>query len=201
MEGRFAALVRAFLQGATHSTSQPYITFSLQAQNELIDAIAGLLQEAYAIGQQHGQAMLPQERAISFSGTRDFLARAAEIVSGIIEHVQDAISNAFGKAQAGNGQSLSQTDIVDTTMNNLIDQMPELVAGDEVTTAVEGAVFDTLQDAGIPEIRSVSEGDNRVCQRCLDNEEAGPIPLGSTFPSGDACPPFHNRCRCNLTTA
>jgi hypothetical protein len=34
---------------------------------------------------------------------------------------------------------------------------------------------------------------------CDLNAEAGPIPIGQLFPSGDVAPPFHIHCRCTLS--
>ncbi len=40
--------------------------------------------------------------------------------------------------------------------------------------------------------------DGKVCARCLANQNAGPIPVDGTFPSGDKHPGAHPRCRCFL---
>jgi hypothetical protein len=86
-------------------------------------------------------------------------------------------------------------------MNQLIENMPELVAGDETTTAVEGAVYDEMTRLGVAQMRSVSEDDDRVCERCQANADEGPINIGDSFATGDSVPPFHNRCRCNIVPA
>lgn len=39
------------------------------------------------------------------------------------------------------------------------------------------------------------------CQRCLDNEAAGPVRLGTPFPSGALCPPDHPNCGCYIERA
>lgn len=45
-----------------------------------------------------------------------------------------------------------------------------------------------------------SVGDANVCEECLANEAAGPIPVDSEFPSGDLCPALHPSCRCNISS-
>jgi hypothetical protein len=39
------------------------------------------------------------------------------------------------------------------------------------------------------------------CHLCVDNEAAGPWPLGHPFPSGDITPPAHPQCQCHLEPA
>lgn len=39
------------------------------------------------------------------------------------------------------------------------------------------------------------------CASCLENQAAGPWPLGTPFPSGDIAPPGHIRCECGLVPA
>lgn len=198
LEARIARRIKAFLKASHTSLQEPHFVASSNARDALKQQLASDLSEAYAIGVGHGQAMLPQqERAISWGGTRDTLARAGEIVQHIVDRVASVIATTLSKLTGGDDQQST----VDDAVNDLIDSMPDGIAQDEVTGMVEGAVFDTLQAAGIPEIRSVSEGDEKVCELCRMNEAAGAIPLGSMFPSGHACPLYHNRCRCNITTA
>jgi hypothetical protein len=160
--------------------------------------VQALLQEAASIGTAHAQVMLKKlNRAFVIGSYRNLFKQAKNIVSGIIDHVNESIQKALGKEQ-DEDEALSQSDVVDETISDLIDELPELIAEDEVTTVVEGSVLDELTQAGIAEVQSVSEGDGKVCEMCLGNEDAGPIPIGSAFPSGHTCSPFHNRCRCNI---
>lgn len=171
--------------------------------------IAEILEQAYAIGTRHGQDLLPQERAISQPDAaggkvKDFVAWARSAVSGLISHVQQALDNVLHRDQLPSFITADASDtqeVVDQMMDHLGEITPDQIAGWEITSAVEGAVFDTLQAAGVPEIQSVSEGDDRVCPTCKANADQGPITLGSTFQSGDAKPPYHGGCRCNIVTA
>lgn len=44
-------------------------------------------------------------------------------------------------------------------------------------------------------------GDNRVCELCEANAADGEIPIGETFFTGDAAPPAHPSCRCDIASA
>jgi hypothetical protein len=36
------------------------------------------------------------------------------------------------------------------------------------------------------------------CLKCRANQDMGPVPYGTTFPSGDTEPPAHHGCECSL---
>ena len=40
--------------------------------------------------------------------------------------------------------------------------------------------------------------DENPCDDCQENEDAGPIPIGELFPSGDYSPTAHVNCQCEL---
>lgn len=61
------------------------------------------------------------------------------------------------------------------------------------------AVADDLAAAGIEMEKSwLTVGDDRVSDGCADNEGAGWIPVGDTFPSGDDGPLRFPGCRCTM---
>lgn len=77
----------------------------------------------------------------------------------------------------------------------------ELVAMTEVTRAMQAAAVAHYHRTGIHEVRWRTAEDAKVCPACRANEEAGPHPLGTPFPSGALAPPEHPRCRCALVPA
>jgi len=83
-------------------------------------------------------------RSLVSSG-KDLITQARSIVSGMLTRIQDAIDTALDDGLGDDGESLSQADIVGATMNDLIESMPDLLADGAVTTAVEGAVYDVIQ--------------------------------------------------------
>lgn len=66
------------------------------------------------------------------------------------------------------------------------------------TSAAEVLAYDAI---GITHGQWITASDDGVCQICLDNEDAGPIPIGEKFPDGSETPPAHPACRCSLAPA
>lgn len=163
-------------------------------QEQLEQELATLLQQASALGEQYGLAMIKhQERAISLGGgiIGRFLQRAKDIVFGIVGRVRDIVSNILGNG----GTAEDAQDAVD----NLLESMPEIVAETEVHAEIEQAVADVFEINGVGMIDWVTSPG--ACPLCETNEEAGPLPRGSSWPSGDERPPAHPSCKCNLVPA
>lgn len=198
MEKRFTKRLKTFIAAGSKSTTAPYFTVPQSIQDELITDVEALLQEAASIGATHAQTMLKSHHRAVLSGARNWLAHARDIVAGLIDHVRESISNALSKGQSddSDGEALSQTDIVDTTINDLIDELPELVAETETTSAIESSVLDTLKSGGVQRVRWVAEPD--ACPMCQELAESGAIDADGEFEGGLSSPPAHPRCKCNV---
>jgi len=73
----------------------------------------------------------------------------------------------------------------------------QLIADTEVQFAQSRGNLEAWQRSGLVKtIKSVTSMLHTEDDECDDNQNAGPIPLGTAFPSGDFAPPFHPRCRC-----
>lgn len=69
------------------------------------------------------------------------------------------------------------------------------IANTEMNRAMSVASMETYQELDLDRVEWFAlEG----CDYCEENAEAGPIPLGSEFPSGDTEPPAHPNCRCSV---
>lgn len=73
-----------------------------------------------------------------------------------------------------------------------------LTAWTETNRAVSAAAMAEYQADGLTSSEWMTAFDQRVCPLCAANEAAGPVPIGSRFPSGQFHPPGHPRCRCAL---
>lgn len=76
----------------------------------------------------------------------------------------------------------------------------ELIVKTEVNRGENAGAFEVYQSAQVPLVRWVTTSAN-PCQECLENEAAGPWPLGKPFPSGVIMPPDHPQCQCHLEPA
>lgn len=68
------------------------------------------------------------------------------------------------------------------------------IALTEITRAASAGSDVVYRSRGIAAIRWMTEPD--ACDPCADNADAGAVPLGTPFPSGDLGAPEHPRCRC-----
>lgn len=78
----------------------------------------------------------------------------------------------------------------------------DLIAHTEVGNINSQASLDSAQTAAAAGVKLLkgwlTAGDDKVEDICLGNEAAGFIALDDDFPSGDAAPLAHLRCRCSL---
>lgn len=73
------------------------------------------------------------------------------------------------------------------------------VANTETQLAIGDGRLQAFQSQGVGGKRWVTAGDLNVCAICAGNAAAGPIALGSPFPSGVAATPGHpGMCRCKI---
>lgn len=75
------------------------------------------------------------------------------------------------------------------------------VAVTEITRASTQAASDAYRAAGVQQVYWGAEQDEKTCEICLTNAGAGPLPLGTAWPSGVDGPPQHTSCRCWLYPA
>lgn len=145
--------------------------------------IADLLQRAKAIGQAHASDETRESGA--WGGTfANVLSSAWDIVQNFVDKIAAWIG----------GQD--ENDLTEEDIAAQVDSLAETVGGAEIASAVEQAVLDELTAQGELQVQwYASPG---ACPLCLANADAGPIPAGSAFPSGDKCPQAHNYCQCSV---
>lgn len=74
----------------------------------------------------------------------------------------------------------------------------ETIARTETRRAMEWGEKVTAQKGGATHKMWITVADDKVSDVCAENEAAGVIPIGESFPSGDDEPPGHPNCRCTL---
>jgi len=129
-------------------------------------------------------------------GLQQLLAQADEVAAGI-------------EATRIRGMAGILTDALDTeiTVDELDAQLAEcldseadaaLVAVTEVSRGSNFAAlarYDTRRLDGVTHVEWAVDPE-RPCPVCVENADAGPVPIGTPFPSGLLTPPQHPRCRC-----
>jgi hypothetical protein len=82
------------------------------------------------------------------------------------------------------------------------DEQSEIVRDTEMKFAQSRGNLEAWRRSGyVKAIRWVLSGIHYDYDECDLNAEAGPIPLGAPFPSGDEAPPVHRGCSCNCAIA
>jgi hypothetical protein len=82
------------------------------------------------------------------------------------------------------------------------EERAKLIAEQEAKMAMSGGNLEAWKKTGIVKavlwlLSSLHDDDDE----CDSNHDAGPVPLGQAFPSGDEVPPAHPRCRCTASIA
>lgn len=75
----------------------------------------------------------------------------------------------------------------------------QMLALTELTRATSAASANTYREAGITDLRWITEPG--ACLACRLNEESAPVPIGGTWPDGSTAPPAHPNCRCATAPA
>lgn len=142
-------------------------------------------------------------------------ARAAELVGMRRTKSGDFIENPNAKWAITDGTRSMLNDLVTKAMQEgwsndhlkeeILNGYPfsesraETIARTEINRADSQGSLIAYQESGVIQgkqsILSFDYDDDDIC---LDNADAGIIPLDEAFPSGDLAPPYHPRCRCTL---
>lgn len=69
------------------------------------------------------------------------------------------------------------------------------IATTEMNRAMSVASMDSYKEYGVDKVEWLTAD---PCDECAENEDAGAIPTGDEFPTGDTEPPAHPNCRCSL---
>ena len=130
---------------------------------------------------------------------RELLARQDVTINSIADNRLDTLARALA---GGLDEGLS-VDALARELAGILDdpQWAYMVALTETTRAVSYATLQSYMDNGIEAAYWLTAEDERVCQDCADNEDAGVTPLSQPFPTGAYQPPAHPSCRCALAPA
>lgn len=136
----------------------------------------------------HQQEAVSLKKVATVLGIAYFLKRAKDIASALIARMSSTVSDVIAKG----GKASDAKDAID----GMLDYVPDQTAVTEIHTEVEDGVLETLKVNGVEQIEWITEPG--ACPTCLENEDAGPIDIDDTFPSGDDNPPAHPQCRCTV---
>jgi len=111
------------------------------------------------------------------------------------------VRGALDRMATGGPAGGDTTAAAESAADSAITSRAETIAETETSSAWHDGLLQTAQRNGGQTKTWVTTGDpdpHSKSQPCADNEDAGPLALDDTFPSGDDAPPAHTNCRCQL---
>lgn len=139
------------------------------------------------------RALTPEARTRFDTWARQAAQWASSIGASRLKVLAGVLASAKGISATGLAQRIRAA-LADSVW-------ARLTAITEITRASNAAAQAAYQAAGTGQLNWGTEDDDRVCPACSDNEGAGPLPAGSSWPSGNDTPPAHPGCRCWLYPA
>lgn len=88
--------------------------------------------------------------------------------------------------------------LIKSVVNKTASNRGDLIAEHEAALALGEMEMEVYRRSGVQYVKWITARDELVCETCMENEEAGPIEIGTLFPSGVLTTPAHHRCRCLL---
>jgi hypothetical protein len=166
----------------------------------LVAILGALWAAAFALGWASAIAVLGVGEVEGAEAALEELIIAGQqrigwILQTRMSRIQRVLTQALREGWDGDRLAQAINDILSSLVSAL------LVTQTEVTWASGWAAFAVYQAAGVKWIRWQTRNDSLVCARCMANQKASPVPLGSVFPSGQKTVPAHPRCRCSILPA
>lgn len=123
----------------------------------------------------------------------------AERVTGIDKETRRTITNQLVEGvTAGEGvEELGRR--IRTHIDDMSVRRSELIATTEIASAAGMASLETYRQNGVEQKGWITAGDDKVTEGCQENEDASPIAIDASFPSGHDAPPRFPGCRCAVS--
>lgn len=115
--------------------------------------------------------------------------------SSIDETTQNALIDMIkqGKIDTLTNDEIGQ--MISDKFDDISNYRGDMIARTETANAMGSGNLATMQENNVEQIEWVTAGGN-PCPICQDNEDASPIDVGDSFPSGDDSEPAHPNCEC-----
>ncbi len=122
----------------------------------------------------------------------NYLLNNSSIDDTTIQQMTDLIGN--GKAQ---GLTIDEVaDELNNAFAEISDSRAMLISRTETAQAMGSANLASMVENGVATKHWVIAGSHKGGDECDDNADAGSIPVGDAFPSGDDAEPAHPNCEC-----
>ena len=123
--------------------------------------------------------------------------RGSEQIVNITNTTRDRVREVVGNALR-DGQSVGSIVREIKVLDALSPARARVIARTETAKALGEGAYGAAKQQERDEKRWVTQGDDDVTDKCLQNEGEGWIPIGNNFSSDDFTIPQHPNCRCNV---
>jgi hypothetical protein len=120
-----------------------------------------------------------------------------KLTGGFEETTKQRLRNAIANAVDEGADADGLIEAIQETMDEFSTFRAEMIAQTETNNAYNFGRQEMAIESGMSEKSWVTESGD-PCPECVDNEDAGWLPIGVPFPSGDQMPTAHPRCYCSL---
>lgn len=184
--------------------TNPVEVISIEASAKgLAEATAPGLAAAFRAGARFGSEHLGASAAAIAPGELDAAAHSAglaaadrlggEIASSVARRLEDAL-------RPGASESGSFQNAVGAVYRDWKGERVEDVAADHAVASFSEGVVAVATRSGVG-ISWIADDGALRCSDCDDDELAGVVAVGTTFPTGQTHPPAHGGCRCVIVPA
>lgn len=153
-------------------------------------------------GRQAWATGKPDSVALSFPEAEFDAAMASsfEQVSGIGETLRDRMRSLMRDTMNESKNFSDFARRLSREIPGMSRKRAQVIAVTEYNHAASESTLLLYNAQGIATKQWNTVGDDKVCEICQANEAQGPIGIREEFRSGDACPPPHPSCRCNISS-
>lgn len=161
--------------------------------------VGGVVTAQMALGQTPDATMvkrplLAARKLLDDPGLKGLLDDAGITIKSIAENRLSVLAKTLADGiDAGVNMAQMTTMVADVLDDS---NWAETVARTETARAMSQGSLSTYQANGVP--NKVWLVAAEPCPICEENADAGPIPAGDSFPSGDDAPPAHPMCLCAI---
>lgn len=161
---------------------------------------------AWRIGELIRQIELQQLNTIRWQleqlferGPTDALIERIGRTAGLTQQMAAYVQKVTDQAIAAGASEAAAARQGEALAGELMRRRGKLIARTEAVDFTNQVVEERGRILGTGTVKqSVSARDTNVCPICRKNEQAGPIPMNASFPSGHQRPTYHPGCRCLL---
>jgi HK97 family phage portal protein len=164
--------------------------------NRLKTAVEPLYIDAVEAGQRFARQTIGLD--VNFSLNREIVNSRLNKIVGINQSTFKRIQKQINEA-INNGETVAEIADRIKKIYNFSNSRAITIARTETSAVISESTMEEYKSNGVNQHIWLTANDENVREEHMENQNAGPIPVGDTFPSGERYPGEHSiNCRCVL---